>query len=226
MTRALPWLVVFGLAVAVVFAARFGIADERVADINGRLNEIAQERTGSGVVPSQAFVRGLDQEMASALKLAPKNGFYELAHLRLLRTPRQFDGGVVQEDIGAARAVAERAVVRLPRSPYAWGDYALVADRLNAEGKLVGGIGELSRALRMSQAHGSREPTVAAAVLSLGLANWSQLDSPTRQSIERALSLLATLSPGTACEIAAFRGAIPLVCEQQSMRKYRSCAQG
>jgi hypothetical protein len=212
------------LLVASVFSARFGLADEAVAGVNGRLYALSKARIDTGDVPPLATMEALDREMASALALAPRNGFYELAHLRLLRTPRQSAEGVVQENLSAAIASAKRAVVHLPHSPYAWGDYAILADRLHAQGELPGGVAELRRALRASVALGRREPTVAAVVLDIGLANLAVLDAETTASVGRALDLLAGLAPARALEIAAFRGAKSVVCAHPSMRKYQGCA--
>lgn len=223
MNRALPVATIVVLLAASIAAVRFGVADERIAEVNGRLNAMAKERNTTGAIPAEAAVAGLDQEIASAIVLAPQNGFYQLAHLRQLRTPRQSPQGFVTERLDAALPVAQRAVTLLPASPFAWGDYALLADHLNASGQLPGGQAELFRAMRYAMTYGVRESTVAAVVLNVGLANAAVLDAPTKAAVSQALSVLAAQSPRDAIAIGLQRGAPATVCAHPKLKKLPEC---
>ena len=220
----LPSLVVAGLVGASALAVAHGIADEQVAGVNGRLNAITAARIATGIAPPQQTLAELDRDLSDAISLAPRNGLYAMAHARLLRTPRQAPDGAVTEDLNGAQAAAQRALVRLPSSPYAWADYALVADSLNAQGKLPGGNAELFRAMRQAMQLGGREPTVALAVLDLGLANAADLDTPTKAVVAMALNLLVVNAPGDALAVGQRRGGLKMVCEHQAIAKHDLCA--
>lgn len=230
MNRLLPISVMIVLGVASMLAIRVGMADEAVAGVNGQMNAIAAETRMRGVVPASANMKRLDDQMASAIQLAPSNGLYELSHLRLLRTSRQTADGVVAENLPAAFSAAKRAVVLLPASPYAWAEYALVADRLNTEGALPGGMAEVSRAMLRAIQLGPREPTVASAVLDIGLANGGgarsgQVDfqKDARDATAAALKLLALVAPQSALEVAARRGELSWLCQKPEMSQQSGC---
>ncbi len=223
MHAALLWLCVVLLTAAGVVSVAHAVADETVADINGKLFELGREHAGTGLAVSEPVVKQLEANARAALKWAPQNGQYLEALARVQYLPRMTSNGVVVSDIDGAYQTARSAVVAQPSSAYAWGSLAFASDRLMAESRLPGGQAALERAILRAATLGAYEPYVLRGVIDIGLANWITLSADAKRSVMQSVRHLALRQADDVIALAKNRGRLSVVCAEKRLVGRKEC---
>ena len=223
MKHVLSSLVVLVLMGASIIAVRHAIADEVVANINGRLFELGRVQAQTGVAPDEATIQQLAADAKFALRLAPGNGQYWNALSRVHYTPRTSASGAVVTDIDAAYVAAKAAVINQPSSGFAWAGLAFASDQLMAQNRLPGGQVMLAQALARAAAVGAAEPQVLRAVVDLGFANWDQLSVPSRQVVMQSVHHLALHHADDVVALAWRRGKLAEACLENRLAPQKAC---
>lgn len=218
----IPVLILSLLAGA--WAISFGMAGEQFQQSAKALWDYRKHPNVTGKHPDQAALTALEQDTARALDWAPSYGSLWINQVLIARTPREIAGGAVVENLPLAIEAAKAALVRLPQSPIAWAEYALIADLLHSQQQLPGGAAEVQRVMRRALALGPREPNMILVMLDLGLRNWDELNAESRAALEKAVAALGSTNKRVAVAIALRRGRDGELCALAAMRSHAACA--
>jgi len=218
----IPVLVLSLLAAA--WAVAHGMAGEQFQQSAKSLWAYRKQPDLTGKHPDQAALTALEQDTVRALDWAPSYGQLWISQVLIARTPREAVGGAVVENLPLARQAAEAALVRLPHSPIAWAEYALIADLLHSQQLLPGGAAQVQHVMRRALALGPREPNMILVMLDLGLRNWDEMSAESRAALEKAVAALNSTNKRVAVAIALRRGRDGELCALTAMRSHAACA--
>lgn len=218
-----PWLVVILLTAASAWTLAHTIADETVEHVNGQLNQLNLERFNTGQSPSSERIAALEAKLLQATTLAPSNGFYQGALVRLALVPQRQASGVDFAQSKLALTAASQFVVNQPSSGYAWASLAAAVDAIHAQGLLPEGLPFIERALNNAYRYGQHERSVLITILDIGFANSALVSPATTRNIMASIHNLSLHTPDDVMTLAVKRGSLDLVCKEARLVKQALC---